>query len=1135
MIIHMKLFNSENLCRSLGFVAMFMILIFHLYLPQANAQQPAAYQSGMVVVQFDSTRHITAKLNWRGLEGLVRIASRYEIYEIERVYPFLDHVEPTPVLWKNLMALRRTYYVRYHSDADPVAVSVSLLNVAGVVYAEPVPINRMHMESQREIVDPNDPRFGSQSELRLLRIPEAWDEVKSESSTPKVVIAVIDGGGEWRHEDLRANVWTNENEIPENGIDDDNNGFIDDVHGVDFSDEDDTDNDPTRDPTIGSSVHGTAAAGLASAVTDNQIGIAGASWNASLMHINAAHPLGFGIQYGYEGILYAAMNGADIINASWGAIVKANQEVLFLDQTLELATDLGALVITSAGNGDLNNDLFRTYPARHPRVLSVGATEKETIRRAEFSNYGKLVDVFAPGESIISTGTENGYTEVSGTSFAAPLVAGIAALIKTKFSNMSADELRETIRFSAESIDDQNPEDRHLLGRGIVNALAAVQKVETPAIRLKHWSLEDHDGNQPIQSGDLVRIKTVFVNYLADASNVMVEFRESQPYSFVELLQSETLTDDWKSGEEKELKFEFQVFPDAPLNQRVRFFFHVKTGDTEDVADMLTFAVNRSFEVVYQGLNALYTSTNGDHWNDNSNWDFTSVPGIEELDQWYGVSTNEGWLEQLNLGQNNLTGIIPSEIVGLTELQVLYLPGNDLTGLIPDGFTRLSELRGLRLGDNSLSGSIPQELGNLSNLEWLSLFRNSLTGSIPPSIGNLSNLKHLNLESNSLSGPIPMELGSLSSLEWLGLRDNFLTGSIPHEFGALSNVSIIDLGKNSLSGLIPKELANLPKLSWLVIPENSISGTIPGELGRITTLELLDLEDNLLSGQIPIELGNLVALKQLNLSANTLSGAVPSELGNLLKLESLYLSGNSLMGTLPRSLMKMENLQVLWFDGQELCAPQDDEFQEWLQTIPDVIGRSCGDLAFVSDVDDQNYKLGVPIHPLVLPEVIGGTQPVEYSLTPALPVGLSFLPSTRTVFGTPMATTDSPIEYIYSATDVNGAKGSLTFEVSVYSPVNTEPEDLPHTLQVIGNYPNPFQNETQLIFNLPWQANVQVELMDLIGRHILTIPERSISAGWSKTINLSGATLPAGFYLYRLIANSSSGRFIEVGRFVRTR
>ena len=115
--------------------------------------------------------------------------------------------------------------------------------------------------------------YSQQTELRQLRLPEAWDEVKSEGGAPRVVIAIVDGGGEWRHEDLRANVWTNPGEVADNGVDDDGNGFIDDVHGVNFANGDDTDNDPTGLPeTPSNAQHGTAVAGSASAGDRQQRG-----------------------------------------------------------------------------------------------------------------------------------------------------------------------------------------------------------------------------------------------------------------------------------------------------------------------------------------------------------------------------------------------------------------------------------------------------------------------------------------------------------------------------------------------------------------------------------------------------------------------------------------------------------------------------------------------------------------------------------------------------------------------------------------------------------------------------------------------------------------------------------------------
>ena len=215
---------------------------------RAFAQNTPAVVPHVVVVQFEAGIFLPGKTATTGLQVFDRKAAAYEVHTIERMYPFLDHVEPTPKTRRNLLALRRTYYVRYSAIVSPERVSKDLALAPGVVYAEQVPVNRTRGPVHWERIDPNDPGFNDQPELRLMRLPEAWDVVKSSDGVPKVVIAIVDDGGEWWHEDLQANVWTNEDEIPGNGIDDDNNGFIDDVHGVNFANGDDTDNDPTPFP-----------------------------------------------------------------------------------------------------------------------------------------------------------------------------------------------------------------------------------------------------------------------------------------------------------------------------------------------------------------------------------------------------------------------------------------------------------------------------------------------------------------------------------------------------------------------------------------------------------------------------------------------------------------------------------------------------------------------------------------------------------------------------------------------------------------------------------------------------------------------------------------------------------------------
>ncbi len=964
------------------------ILLFAGFSHLAAAQEPAPeFNDQVVVVQFEPGIVIgegAAKTNL--LSGFDRAAERYDVYRIERVYPFLDHVEPIPKTAENLDALRRTYYVRYGVQTDPKRVSMDFSSEFGVVYAEPVLVTRRYGSVFQE--EPDDPQYAQQSYLELVHLPEAWDLVKAEDASEPVVIAIVDTGGDWDHEDLQANVWTNEDEISDNGLDDDDNGFIDDVHGVNFNNGDDTDNDPTPDPTLlGETGHGTAVAGTASAVTDNGVGVAGAAWNAKLMHVNVfcteeefCDP--------FEGILYAASNGADIINTSWGGF-SGGEELRMISQALDLATDMGALVVAAAGNEFSNNDLQPSYPDGHPRVLSVGATERDSRQLAEFSNFGRSVDIYAPGVKINTTLPNDEYANnecppdddecflVSGTSFSSPLVSGIAALVKTRFPDISPDELRERLRLSAENIDSDNslPIYAGHLNGGLVNAEASLQAVTVPAVRVQEWSWEDSDGNQQVDSGDKVTIDVTLTNYLTATEQLNVKLVPLESYSHITLLEAEKSIGVLETGGSVTVTFSFSVAADAAPTRGTHFSVQIRDGSFMDEPDVLNIFGRHNLLDLIEALRALYQSTNGDNWNDNTGWDVTATPTVEDLNMWFGVQVLEDRIE-IRLPANNLEGIIPPELGQATSLRSLWLPANQL------------------------SGSIPQELGQLVELEGLILSYNSLSGPIPPELGQLSRLHSFLVELNAFSGPIPPELGQLSEL-----RNLFLSN-------------------NQLAGPIPTELTQLSKLVALRLDKNELTGPIPSELGQLTDLNELWLDNN------------------------QLTGTVPSELGQLLELIELDLSNNALTGSLPRSLMQLMNLEALTFGGQELCAPQDDEFQEWLKKIEYVMGPTCTTVA----IEETN----------------------------------------------------------------DGAS-------------------LPEKFAVHGNYPNPFQETTQLTFDLPWQARVRVEVIDVIGRHVLSVPESDMMAGWSKNVELNGAALPAGLYLYRVIADSPIERSVQVGRFVRTR
>lgn len=188
----------------------------------------------------------------------------------------------------------------------------------------------------------------------------------------------------------------------------------------------------------------------------------------------------------------------------------------------------------------------------------------------------------------------------------------------------------------------------------------------------------------------------------------------------------------------------------------------------------------------------------------------------------------------------------------------------------------------------------------------------------------------------------------------------------------------------------------------------------------------------------------------------------------------------------------------------------------------------------LGSIDDQSFARGQPIASLVLPRAVGGASPVTHTLTPELPSGLSFHDATRTISGTPVLVSDATT-YTYATTGANGSTDKRTFSIEVYSPVSTEHESLPATFALRGNYPNPFQNTTQIVFDLPSAATVSVDVLDVSGRRVLSVPSRRFPAGWERSMDLSANSLPAGVYLYRLHAISLEGEVVRTGRFIRIR
>ncbi|MBE9118074.1 S8 family serine peptidase, partial [Lusitaniella coriacea LEGE 07157] len=269
--------------------------------------------------------------------------------------------------------------------------------------------------------------------------PEAWQRPIGSHS---VKVAVVDTGIDYTHSDLAANMWRNPGEIAGDGIDNDGNGFVDDVYGYDFAN---NDSNPMDDEG-----HGTHVAGTIGAVGNNNIGIVGVSPNASLMALKFLGANGYGSTSGaIRAVDYAVNMGADVINASFGG---GGYSQAFND-AIARANDSGTVFVAAAGNNGKNTDFSPYYPSNYdlPNVISVAATDKND-NLAGFSNFGRqTVDLGAPGVSILSTLPGNRYRSFNGTSMAAPHVAGAVALALSKNPNATPAQIKAKILASVDA------------------------------------------------------------------------------------------------------------------------------------------------------------------------------------------------------------------------------------------------------------------------------------------------------------------------------------------------------------------------------------------------------------------------------------------------------------------------------------------------------------------------------------------------------------------------------------------------------------------------------------------------------------------------------------------------------------
>jgi len=431
------------------------------------------------------------------------LIKKYGVRDVARVFP-----GPAPASSRSpagprflqsfqSLNLANVYRLQTETAIDVMAAAAEFQSLPEVEYAEPNYIYRSQGQT-------NDPFLASQGSwgqpypdlwgLHRMSAPAAWDM----STGGGIVVAVLDSGCDITHPDLSDSIWINAGEIPGNGIDDDRNGFIDDVTGWNFAN-----HDANVSDTGG---HGTHVAGTVAATGNNGIGIAGVAWGAKVMAVKGLGDQGSGNSDDLaNAVLYAAGNGARIINMSWGGSG--------FSQTIEdafiFANSLNVTLVAAAGNSSMEASSF--FPANSRHVITVGSSDHNDIV-SDFSNRSFSMDVVAPGgdsrdssanqinTNILSLRSSaitgqladpmflvgESYLRARGTSMAAPHVAGLAALILQRFPAATPEEVRQIIRRSTDDVPgtQTRPGWDTMTGYGRINALKAVQAASLGSARI---------------------------------------------------------------------------------------------------------------------------------------------------------------------------------------------------------------------------------------------------------------------------------------------------------------------------------------------------------------------------------------------------------------------------------------------------------------------------------------------------------------------------------------------------------------------------------------------------------------------------------------------------------------------------
>lgn len=536
----------------------------------SGINQLPPFAPGVVLVGLKP--QVALKAGIRGAEttdlSLNRTFARLGIQDIEPVFPGARHLSLAADATRTGVDLSRIYRLRLSPDANVLQVVQELSAHPAVEYAELDYLAHI-------ITTPNDPEYSNQWGLAKINAPAAWDVV---TGTTDVVIAIVDAGIDVTHPDLSGQLWQNPGEIPGNGIDDDNNGYVDDVHGWNL-----VNNNADLSDNTG---HGTEVAGVAAAATNNSVGIAGVCWQCRLMVVKVVQPGGVANYSDIAaGVVYAAQKGAKVINISLGG----NSDSVTLRTAIASAAQT-AVIVAGAGN---DNSSAPFYPAAYDDyVLAVaGTTQADT--KVGTSNYGTWIDVSAPGENIRTTLAGGGYGDASGTSVATPFVSGLAGLLRSLHPDWSANLTRAQIINTADSIDSVNPGYEGKLGTGRINAQKAITTAAVPQLSIVRYTVNGVTSGTP-SPGSTVSLVVTVRNTWGTVTDAIGTLSTSDPYVTLTTASASYGSIDAYATAANTTPFVFSVSPSAPYAHPMAFSLTISGVGGMNVILPLTITTENS-------------------------------------------------------------------------------------------------------------------------------------------------------------------------------------------------------------------------------------------------------------------------------------------------------------------------------------------------------------------------------------------------------------------------------------------------------------------------------------------------------------------------------------------------------------